>query len=124
MQRTLYYFAFGLMVAFCNNVSARGYDLASEQACNHLKVVVADQRSPSHGPAEYRCDLDPTEGSGHYYVFALRSNFPAPPGSGPDWVGSALVDWFAVSKNSGEVFEWDVGAEASGKRIAGAWRNR
>ncbi|MDR3414588.1 MAG: hypothetical protein P4L83_00245 [Nevskia sp.] len=101
----------------CATASAGGHGLTSEQGCNRLKAVIARQRSAPHGAAEYRCDLDPTEGASRYYVFALRSNFPAPPGAGPDWVGSALVDWFAVSKSSGEISEWDVGEEAIGKKV-------
>lgn len=98
----------GLMVCLCTSVSATGYKLSSDGACERLRRAIATQRSAPHGLREYRCDFDHGEGAGRYYVFALRSNFPAPPGAKPDWVGSALVGWFAVSRESGEIDEWDV----------------
>ena len=91
--------------------------LTSTSACGRLKAAVAHKESPRHGPSEYRCDLAPNEGQGRYFVFALRSKYPAPPGAGQNWVGSSLVGWFAVSRSAGTVFNWDVGAEALGNKL-------
>lgn len=108
---------FGLMACLCASVDAAGHKLSSSDACDRLRHAIATLHSAPHGSREYRCDLDPGEGAGHFYVFALRSNFPAPPGSDPNWTGSALVGWFAVSRESGEVYEWDVGEESKGRII-------
>lgn len=43
-----------------------------------------------------------------YYVFGLRSNYPAPKGARGEWVGSALVGWFAVRISDGQVRDWDM----------------
>jgi hypothetical protein len=79
--------------------------------------VVAHRQSPLHGINEYRCELETDEGNGHYFVFALRSNYPAPPGASPNWVGSSLVGWFAVSRSTGTVFNWDIAALALGQKL-------
>jgi hypothetical protein len=77
-------------------------------ACDQLRGVVSKQLSASHGPGEYRCDEDKPGALDGYYVFALRSNYPAPKGAGPDWVGSGLVGWYAVRISDGQVRDWDV----------------
>ena len=110
--------AFGLMACVCAIVSAAGHKLSRDDACNRLKRIVATEQSAPHGQAEYRCEPDAEEGAGRYYVFALRSNFPAPRNAGRGLVGSALVGWYAVSSESGEIYEWDVGEEVVGRRLS------
>lgn len=44
--------------------------------------------------------------------------FPGRPKTASDWAGSALVGWFAVTKEIGDVYEWDVGNDAVGKKLA------
>jgi hypothetical protein len=108
MYRSNQYSMLGFAVAFCISAQANGHILSSSQACERLKVVIAKNYSAPRGSAEYRCNYDSSAGAVHYYVFALRSNFPAPLGAGPKWVGSALVGWYAVSKTDGTVFNWDI----------------
>ena len=110
--------ALSLTLGICSCAQADGYTLSASQACDQLKQVIANARSAPHGSKEYHCERDPAEGGGRYYVFALRSNFPSPAKASSDWVGSALVGWFAVSKESGDVYEWDVGNDALGKKLA------
>jgi hypothetical protein len=47
-------------------------------------------------------------GPNEYYVFGVRSNYPAPRGAGKDWVGSGLVGWYAVRISNGELRDWDM----------------
>jgi hypothetical protein len=94
--------------------------LSSKIACERIKSRVAILESAAHGPNEYHCELT-KEGSGgsgrDYYVFGLYSNFPAPPGAGPDWVGSSIVGWYAVSRSTGKLYRWDVGAEVIERKL-------
>ena len=60
-----------------------------------------------HGADEYRCE-DAALGPNEYYVFGVRSNYPAPRGTGKDWVGSGLVGWYAVRISNGELRDWDM----------------
>lgn len=96
-----------LMWVLCVLKSVEASTLSSKTACTKLKGLVALTYAAPHGPSEYHCELDNSEGSGRYYVFGLYSNYPAPPNAGPDWVGSSIVGWFAVSKSTGKVFNWD-----------------
>lgn len=89
--------------------------ISSATACARLKNRVAQLNSAAHGLNEYRCELtkEGKHGPGRpYYVIALYSNFPAPPGAGPDWIGSSIVGWYAVSRSTGKLYRWDVGAIA------------
>lgn len=85
-------------------------------ACDHLRLAISKQLNASHGIDEYRCD-DTEAGLAGYYVFAIRSNYPAPKGAGPDWVGSALVGWYAVRQSDGQVRDWDVANQSIGAVI-------
>ena len=99
----------------CLSALAKAPRVSSESACARIKSRVAQLQSAAHGPDEYRCELthEGSKGSGrYYYVFGLYSNFPAPPGSSSDWAGSSIVGWFAVSRSTGKIYHWDVGAEA------------
>lgn len=82
--------------------------LTVQAACNHLRAVVAKQLGANHGAEEYRCEDGTTASVNGYYVFSLRSNYPAPKGAGTDWVGSGLVGWYAVRDSDGQVRDWDV----------------
>ena len=87
--------------------------ISSATACARLKSRVQQLNSAAHGPNEYRCELtkEGSHGPGRrYYVIALYSNFPAPPGANPDWIGSSIVGWYAVSRSTGKLYRWDVGA--------------
>ena len=110
-------FSISLVLVLCTPAFASASGLTSTSACGHLKAAVAHKESPPHDPNEYRCELEPREGQGRYFVFALRSNYSAPPGAGPDWVGSSLVGWFAVSRSTATVFNWDVGDEVLGHKL-------
>lgn len=81
--------------------------LTMQAACERVRLVVSKQLSADHGADEYRCEGE-AQGPKGYYVFALRSNYPAPKGAGPGWVGSALVGWYAVRASDGQVRDWDV----------------
>jgi hypothetical protein len=99
----------------CVSALARPPRLSSESACAKIKNRVAQLQSAAHGSDEYHCELthEGSKGSGrHYYVFGLYSNFPAPPDSNSDWIGSSIVGWFAVSRSTGKLYRWDVGAVA------------
>ena len=91
--------------------------ISSASACSLLKAAVAQRQSPRHGINEYRCELEADEGNGRYFVFALRSSYPALPGASLNWVGSSLVGWFAVSRSTGALFNWDVATLALGKKL-------
>ena len=106
-----------LALVCCAPVLASGPAISHASACARLKAAVAQQQSPRHGASEYRCELAVGEGRGRYFVFALRAKHPSPPGAHPDWVGSSLVGWFAVSRSTGTVFEWDAAALAPGQRL-------
>jgi hypothetical protein len=81
--------------------------LTMQSACGRLRTVISKRLGASHGPDQYRCE-DAATGVNGYYVFALRSNYPAPKGAAPDWVGSGLVGWYAVRVTDGQVQDWDV----------------
>ena len=98
--------------------------LSSESACMKLGTLVARTYSARHGPNEYRCELDTSEHIDGYYVFGLYSKYPAPQGAGPDWVGSSIVGWFAVSKITGRVFNWDSPNLGLGKEFPGPGSGR
>lgn len=108
-----------LILALCASTSAEASTLSSEAACLKLRRVVARTYSAPHGAGEYHCELDTSEHVHGYYVFGLHSNFPAPPGAGPDWVGSSIVGWFAVSKSTGKVFNWDLPDLGLGQEFPG-----
>lgn len=72
-------------------------------ACDHLRIVVAKQSAASYGADEYRCEDGTAAAAKGYYVFSLRSNYPAPKGAGPEWVGSSLV-----GMPDGQVRDWDM----------------
>ncbi len=115
MPKALRIIIVALALLLCFSAFARSPRLSSEAACAHIKSRVAQLESAPHGPDEYHCELthEGSEGSGrYYYVFGLYSNYPAPPGAGPDWVGSSIVGWYAVSRSTGKLYRWDVGAEA------------
>lgn len=76
-------------------------------ACDHLRTVISRQLGAKHGDDEYRCE-DAQMGPKGYYVFSLRSDYPAPKGAGPDWVGSGLVGWYAVRESDGQVRDWNI----------------
>lgn len=85
-------------------------------ACDYLRLAISKRLKASHGIDEYRCDATEARPAG-YYVFAIRSNYPAPNGAGPDWVGSALVGWYAVRQSDGQVRDWDVANQRIGAAI-------
>lgn len=76
-------------------------------ACEQLRTAISKRLGASHGADEYRCEDGQNRADG-YSVFALRSNYPAPNGARPDWVGSGLVGWYAIRVSDGQVREWDV----------------
>ena len=104
-------------LAACMPMLACASEISSASACRRLKATVAERQSPRYGINEYHCELAKGEGHGRYFVFALRSNHPAPPGAPLDWAGSSLVGWFAVSRANGAVFEWDLAAVAPGPKL-------
>jgi hypothetical protein len=81
--------------------------LTMQSACDRLRADISKQLGASHGADEYRCE-DAAKGPNGYYVFALRSNYPAPRGAESNWVGSGLVGWYAVRVSDGQVRDWDV----------------
>ena len=81
--------------------------LTMQSACDRVRAAISKRLDASHGADEYRCE-DAEMGPNGYYVFALRANYPAPKGAGPDWVGSGLVGWYAVRASDGQIQEWDV----------------
>jgi hypothetical protein len=113
-----------LAIGLCTIACAKAPKLSSGAACDHLKALVAHINSAPHGPSEYRCELDTHEGSGRYYVFGLYSNFPAPPGAGPDWMGSSIEGWYAVSPLTGEIFLWDSPNLGLGKKLTDPTRKK
>ena len=117
MRATTQTFLAFLAPVLCAPDLASASAISSSSACGLLKAAVAQSQSPRHGINEYRCELEADEGNGRYFVFALRTNYPAPPGAGPNWVGSSLVGWFAVSRSTGMVFNWDVSALALGQKL-------
>jgi len=117
MRATTQTFLAFLALVPCAPVLASASAISSASACSRLKAAVAQRQSPRHGINEYRCELETDEGNGRYFVFALRSNYPASPGASPNWVGSSLVGWFAVSRSTGTVFNWDVAALALGQKL-------
>jgi len=117
MRATIHTFLAFLALVPCVPALASAYAISSASACSRLKAAVAQRQSPRHGINEYRCELEADEGNGRYFVFALRSNYPAPPGASPNWVGSSLVGWFAVSRSTGALFNWDVATLALGKKL-------
>lgn len=85
-------------------------------ACDHLRTVIGKQLGAKHGDDEYRCE-EAQMGPNGYYVFSLRSNYPAPKGAGPDWVGSGLVGWYAVRESDGQVRDWNIANFTLGRVI-------
>lgn len=115
MSNTLRLICAAVTLFLCVHAIAKPSWLSRESACARIKIQVAKLQSAAHGPSEYRCELtsEGSDGSGrNYYVFALYSNYPAPPGSDPDWVGSSIVGWYAASRTTGKLYRWDVGASA------------
>jgi len=114
LKRTLQFGCALASALVCASAPAKPSGLSSDRACLRLKIRVAQLLSAPHGVGEYRCELtkEGADGVGRsYYVFGLYSYYPAPPGSDPDWIGSSIVGWYAVSRATGQLYRWDVGAE-------------
>ncbi len=77
-------------------------DKACNQAISSVKKFVAP---PKH-KHEYYCSLHSEQND--YFVVRINSRYPAPTDTGPDWVGSNLVGYFAVSRHNGKVYNWDI----------------
>jgi hypothetical protein len=101
--------------AFAANGATQG--LSPKAACDRLRGVISKQLHPEHGAAEYRCDEAMTDLAAGYYVFALRSNYPAPEGAGAGWAGSSLVGWYAIRISDGKVLDWNVATLELGRVI-------
>lgn len=120
MTRCLFLGAATLLTFFwaCASLAAGKQESATSMkaACDALRLLISKQLHASRGLDEYRCD-DTQPGPPGFYVFALRSNYPAPEGAPPNWVGSALIGWYAVRKTDGQVRDWDLGNEKLGNVI-------
>ena len=94
---------------WCKSASLQ--DKACEHAIRSVKKFVA----PAKHKDEYYCSLHAQ--SAGYFVFRMNARYPAPPDSGPDWVGSNLMGYVAVSRNNGKVYNWDIGNERVGEEL-------
>ena len=119
MLSSVKFFGIALALALCTSAIAKATKLSSGDACTRLKIFVAHLNSAPHGPSEYRCELDASEGAARYYVFGLYSNYAAPPGASSDYVvWSSIVGWYAVSPLDGSVYLWDDPDIGLGKKLA------
>jgi hypothetical protein len=50
-----------------------------------------------------------------YYQYGV---YYAPDKWPPDWVGSALLGWYAVRRSDGRVYEWDIAEDALGAPVS------
>lgn len=73
--------------------------------------VTAERRLPADHVAfcDHTQSLDVPPG---YHVLALRGHCREPEGC-----GSTNMGWFAVHKQNGQVFEWDVAESKLGRRV-------
>lgn len=83
------------------------------QACNQAIRSVAKFVAPPKHKHEHFCSFH--EQTAGYFIFRLNSRYPAPADAGPDWVGSNLVGYFAVSRTNGTVYNWDIAEERLGR---------
>lgn len=97
--------ALGLALSVYAMATFAGPVATQAEACSLVTKAFEKRIRPPKKSDEYYCQ--PYRVSKEYFVFSLRSRYPAPPGTGHDWVGSDLIDYLAVRRKDGEVLMWD-----------------
>jgi len=86
--------------------------LSVKDACNAVvKVALNLHLATENANGHYYCV--PMSQSKEYFIFQLHYGGGEP----KDWVGSDLLDYYAVRKSDASVLEWDINNNIPGKII-------